>query len=52
MSALFPRSLVSEDDEMRYVLILVCRVCFVSIGACLALRAELLPDRCVCVVLV
>lgn len=38
MSALFPRSLVSEDDEMYYVLILLAVFALFRISACLALK--------------
>ena len=38
MSALFPRSLVSEDDEMYYVLILIAVFALFRISACLALK--------------
>ena len=56
MSALFPHSLVSEDDEIRYSKFsgsdIACRVCFVSISAaCLALKYRLFCCLIVCVLL-
>lgn len=38
MSALFPRSLVSEDDRLYYVLILLGVFAFFRLAACLALK--------------
>jgi len=38
MSALFPRSLVSEDDEWYYVLILLAVFALFRLAACLALK--------------